>query len=100
MTIASDADQCFANRGYTLNYSSVDDYESYEKAMRKSSPCGILLADGIDDWHWVIGIGYRSHYDNLGKYMQIVDGWNNSTGRYFKMNSGTVWISATKYSVE
>lgn len=99
MTIAADAKQYFKNRGYTLNYSSANDYDSYTSAIRKNNPCGILLADGIVEWHWVIGIGYRNYYDNLGKYMQIVDGWNNSTNRYFKMNSGTAWISATKYSV-
>lgn len=100
MTIADGAKQYFKNRGYTLNYSSANDFEAYEKAMRKNSPCGVLLADGIVEWHWVIGIGYRSYYDDLGKYMQIVDGWNNSSNRYFKMNSGTAWISATKYTVD
>ena len=98
-TIANDAVQYFKSRGYTLNYSSANDYELYKIAIRQNKPCGVLLADAYNEWHWILGIGYRNYIDFPGQYMHAIDGWNNATNRYFKMNSGTAWISATEYSM-
>lgn len=59
---------------------------------------GVLLADGIFNWHWILAVGYRQ-YNSGGDYMRIVNGWDNTIDIFYKVNSASVWISATKYWV-
>lgn len=98
MTIADKADTYFFDCGYTLNYESIGTYDSLKKAIRKDKPCGILLANGIVDWHWIIGVGYRDYFDE-SDYIRIMDGWNRTVNRFYRLNSGSLWISATSYSM-
>lgn len=98
MTIADKAKTYFSNRGYTLNTSSVGDFSGIKTAIGNDRPCGILLANGIVDWHWIICVGYRD-YSSGGKYMRIVDGWNDTTLKFYMCNSGSLWISASQYWV-
>lgn len=98
MTIADETKEYFSDRGYTLNTSSVADFSGIKTAIGNDRPCGILLANGIVDWHWIICVGYRD-YSSGGKYMRIVDGWNDTTLKFYLCNSGSVWISATQYWV-
>jgi hypothetical protein len=96
MTIADEAEEYFDDCGYNLSYSNVGTTSAYKTAINDDRPVGILLAEGIVSWHWIIGIGYRD-YTNDGVYFRIVDGWNNTTNKYYKPYSGSLWISATKY---
>lgn len=98
MTIADKAKTYFSNRGYTLSTSSVGDFSGIKTAIGNDRPCGILLANGIVDWHWIICVGYRD-YSSGSKYMRIVDGWNDTTLKFYLCNSGSLWISASQYWV-
>ena len=97
MTIADGAKKYFKSKGVTLNYSGAHTYSAVKKAIDNNRPVGVLIADGFS-WHWVICIGYRK-YSNGSFYMQVVDGWNNSTNKYYKPHSGAAWISGTQYWV-
>lgn len=97
MTIADDAEAYFSNSGYSLNYSSIGTYDSYKKAIRAERPCGILLANGIVDWHWILGVGYRHYFTGDQQYMRIMDGWNRDVNRFYRPASGSLWVSATEY---
>ncbi len=99
MTIADKAKKYFSNRGYTLKTKAADDFPSIITAVNNDRPSGILLANGIVDWHWVICIGYRV-YDSGGNYMRIVDGWHDTINMYYLINSGSMWWSATEYWIE
>lgn len=96
MTIADKAKTYFSNRGYTLNTSSVKLFSGIKTAVKNHRPCGILLANGIVDWHWVICVGYRC-YDSGDNYMRIVNGWEDTTERFYLIHSGSMWWSATEY---
>lgn len=98
MMIAGSAKDYFKDRGYTLNYSSVGDFSGIKTATTNDRPCGILLADGLFSWHWILSVGWRQ-YTNGGNYMRIMDGWYDTVNRYYKLNSGSTWISATEYWV-
>ena len=104
MTIAEDAKKYFSNCRYTLKYSTYhsvymsDRIAAENKAIRNNRPCGILLEDGIDSWHWVIAVGYRN-YTSGDSYFQIVDGWSNNASKYYKPGEGSNWISMTEYWV-
>lgn len=54
---------------------------------------------GFVDWHWILCVGYRE-YSNGGNYMRIVNGWDNTANKFYKINSGSLWISATEYWVK
>lgn len=97
MTIAGDAKTYFSNSGYSLNHSSIGTYDSYKKAIRAERPCGILLANGIVDWHWILGVGYRHYFTGDQQYMRIMDGWNRDVNRFYRPASGSLWVSATEY---
>lgn len=98
MTIADEAKQYFKARGYTLKNRSVGTFSGLKTAIGNDRPLGILLCNGIVDWHWVLCVGYRE-YITGDDYMRIVDGWNNTANRFYKVNSGSLWISATEYWV-
>lgn len=97
MIIAGSAKTYFKNRGYTLNYTGADTISSLKTATDNNRPCGILLADGIVDWHWIISVGYRTYSSSGDTYVQIVNGWNNTIQKYYKPHSGSMWWSATQY---
>lgn len=98
ITIADKAEEYFTDCGYTLNYDSISTYDELKKAIRKDKPCGILLAEGIVEWHWILGVGYRIYVEMEDeKYIQIMDGWNRNVNRFYKPYSGSLWVSATAY---
>ena len=95
-TIADKAKTYFSNCGYSLNYKSVGDYAAMKTAIKNGRPCGVLLADGIVQWHWILSVGYRE-YSAGDHYMRIMDGWNRTIDRFYKINTGSLWVSATEY---
>lgn len=98
-TIASDTAAYFLSRGYTLNYCTMlTNKQSIKNATTADRPCGILLMDGINSWHWVLGVGWRE-YTNNDFYIRINDSWHNQTNRYYKPGNGSVWWSVTSYWV-
>lgn len=101
MTIAGSAKKYFSRCGYNLSYRSVGNFDSVKGEIGKGRPCGILLANAILDWHWVICVGYRDYTPTeTGEgYMRIVDGWNDTTERFYLCSSGSEWISSTSYNV-
>lgn len=83
-----------------LNYQSdIKSFEDVKAAADRGNPCGILLANAVLDWHWVTCVGYRE-YQNGEKYIRIADGWSKAANRFYKLNAGSAWISATEYFVE
>lgn len=47
--------------------------------------------------HWILVVGYRE-CDNGEKYLQIVNGWNNTSKIFLKLNLETKIFSARKYN--
>lgn len=99
MMIAGGTEKYFHNRGYSLSSASVYDFDAVKNAAYNDQIQGVLLADGIDNWHWVLAVGYRQ-YNSGENYMRIVNGWDNSIDVFYKVNSGSAWISATRYWVD
>ena len=98
MTIADEAKDYFSNCGYTLKSSSANNFSNIIAATTNDHPCGVLLANGIVDWHWIICVGYCT-YESGSNYMRVVDGWYQPL-RYYLIHSGSMWWSATEYWVE
>ena len=71
-----------------------------KEAVRNDHHVGILLANGIVAWHWILGVGYRNYTSSSDLYLRIVDGWNNNANRFYKPNSNSLWVSSTEYWVE
>lgn len=99
MRIAKKTKDYFKRRGYNLRYGRAISYNGIKKAIANNRPCGVLLAAGILDWHWIIAIGWREYPDG-DKYLQIINGWNNSTQKFFKLKNGARLVSATEYWIE
>lgn len=99
-SLKSGAKKYFSNRGYTLKSTSPPGYDGIKTAIGKDRPCDMLLCDALDKWHWVLIIGYREYSGN-SRYVRIVNGWDNTTNRYFKMSvGGAQWISSQAYYIE
>lgn len=101
MTIARGAVKYFAKCGHDLHFktdrsiSKKSRINFVKNAVSLGRPCGILLADKLFSWHWVLAVGYREYTD--GVYLRIVDGWSNNASRFYKPGYGSVWISTTEY---
>ncbi len=89
----------FRVRGYNLHYRKAFFYKGIKAAIEKNRPCAVLLSAGIAQWHWVIAVGYRE-YVNGEKYIQIINGWRNSSNQFIKVGSRAKIVSATQYWVE
>lgn len=96
MTIADKAKKYFNWRGYTLNYSTIYNFDDIMEAINAERPCGILLENSLADWHWVIGVGYRQYYSG-SNYIRIINGWNDSDKYYYMPHNGSTLMSATQY---
>jgi len=70
MMIAGGTKQYFQDRGYSLSSSSVDNFFGIKSAADNNQIQGILLANGIVSWHWILALGYRQ-YNSGGNYMRI-----------------------------
>lgn len=54
MTIAGSAKTSLLNCGHTLSSSFIGTYSGMTTAVSNQRPSGILLANGIVAWHWII----------------------------------------------
>lgn len=99
VSITSGANKYFKDRGYSLSSSSVGSFNAVKSAVNSNQIQGVLLSDGIFNWHWILAVGYRQ-YDSGEKYMRIVNGWDNSIDVFYKIHSGSAWFSAQKYWVK
>ncbi|MBF7097556.1 hypothetical protein [Alkalibacter mobilis] len=94
--LSSKARTYFAERGCDLHYKRVNSYEKIKEAVNRGNPLGLLLSNGFTNWHWVMVVGWRE-YETGDNYLNIVDGWNNSINRFYKINSRSIWWMATEY---
>lgn len=86
--------------GANIRYQSeIKSFEGIKAAIGRGSPCGILLANALADWHWVMCVGYRE-YQKEGGFIRICDGWNRTADRFYKLNSGSAWAAGTEYFLE
>ena len=99
LKIAAKTQDYFKSRGYTLNYRKVPFYKGIKEAVDNNRPCAVLLTAGVAQWHWVIAVGYRE-YATGERYIQIINGWKNSSNQFFKIKNGAKIVSATEYWIE
>ncbi|MDD2214256.1 MAG: hypothetical protein PHR21_06945 [Oscillospiraceae bacterium] len=90
LTIADSVSAYATSRGYTINNSSVSSYTTYKTAITNKRPCGILLTAAVNNWHWVVGVGYRQ-YSSGGNYVRVVTGWENSANNFYLWGSPATW---------
>lgn len=96
--IAGSAKKIFKSMGYGLTYKKVRNYDEIKKAIDSDEIVGLLLANGLFHWHWVLCIGYREYKDGTN-YLQIIDNWNNTTDRFYRIHSKSLWFSGTSYNI-
>lgn len=95
LTVAGKATRYFAARGCALRHRRVWGFGGLQAAIAARRPCGVLLAGGLADWHWVLAVGWRQYAD--GRYLRIVDGWHNTADRFYKLNAKALCVAATQY---
>lgn len=81
--IANDIKKIFKKRGYDIDILYCRKFEDIKNSIDNNRPVLLLLADKLFSWHWVMGLGY---YESDNKYVRIVDGWNNSSDKFYKFN--------------
>ena len=99
MFLAKRSKLYFSQRGYTLKYSTLRSRESIKKSIAENKPVAFLLGAGIFEWHWVMAVGWVE-YDSGEFYIKIVTGWDSKVLKYYKLGSGSCWLSATSYTIE
>ena len=79
--------------GYAYNTKSSSTYTSMRSALDKNHIILLCLADGVDEAHWILGIGYNSYYNDGSVYFRIVDGWNKTSAYYYQPNHGSLFLN-------
>ena len=82
-----------------MGHNKLRTFEEIKNAINKKHPVGLLLMKNLFDWHWIMVVGYRE-YKSGQEYLRIVDGWNNTYNRFYKINNGSYCIRKTEYFVE
>lgn len=99
MFLAKKSSLYFSQRGYRLEYSSFRSLENIKKSIGENNPIGFLLCAGIFEWHWVMAVGWLQ-YESGDVYIKIVTGWDSTGVKYYKLGSGSCWMSATAYAIK
>ena len=55
---------------------------------------GVLLLDGINSAHWVIGVGWRTYSGSSDFYVRINNGWDGTVDTFYKLNVGSLMVRA------
>ena len=97
--LAKNANSYFSNKGYGLEYSSFRSLEGLKKSIAEGKPIGFLLGAGVFEWHWVMTVGWIQ-YESGELYIKIVTGWDSSGYKYYKLGSGSCWLSSTAYTIK
>lgn len=97
-SINRDIKKYFLSRNIFLKSEKVKNFNEFKSEIDKGHVVAFLLARGIVNWHWVIGVGYRQYIDGQS-FIQIVTGWNNTTDRFFEVKGRRPWISAISYFI-
>lgn len=89
----------FKKLGYNLKSKKIKSIDQYKSEIDNGSVILILIARGIVEWHWVLGVGYIDYGDG-NFYAQIIDGWHNSTDKFYKIKNNNSWLSAKSFYIE
>lgn len=95
VTVTSKAKKYFKSKGYDLRYRSVVNSKEIKDAIINNHPLGILLAEAVFSWHWVLGVGYLE-IDNL-EFLRIINAWEDTDDRYYLLNNKALFFSAKEY---
>ena len=88
----------FKEQNKDLYYRKIKSSSQFKSAIDNGNIIIVLLAKGIINWHYAVCIGYRIYED--GQFFLItMDGWNKNIKKYYKINSGSLLLSATEYKV-
>lgn len=88
----------YKSLGKDLTIYKVKNVSEYKRAIHNNMPVGILVANGVKGWHWIVGIGYRQ-YKNGELYFIVKDGWTKKANRYYMINKGSRLLTATAYGM-
>lgn len=89
----------FKDLGKDLEYFSTRNAYEIKAALDQNHMGILLLVNGLFDWHYVIVLGYRL-YENEELYLIIMDGWTKDRKRFYKINSGSLLLSASFYKLK
>ncbi|MGI5949987.1 hypothetical protein [Peptoniphilus sp.] len=95
-SIDTSAKKFFKANGYSLFSKKVNNISNYKEEIENGHIVAILIAKGIVNWHWILGVGFRE-YEDGNFYAQIIDGWNNTSDKFYKLNNDKSWISARSF---
>lgn len=99
ISLTKKARKFFNERAYALEYEGVKSYKDMKDAIDKGQPLGLLLSSGIFNWHWIMVVGWKEDTSQRS-YLRIVDSWNRTDERFYKVDSGSrLWL-ARKYWIE
>ena len=87
------------NGGYSLTYNKAENKSLIIAAITADQPLGILLADSIVTWHWVIGVGWRTYTNSSDFYIRINSGWISDVDTFYKLDSGSAMMSCWSYKI-
>lgn len=97
--ISKKIQRTFKDLGKDLEYFSTRNVNEIKAALDQNHMGIFLLANGLFDWHYVVALGYRL-YENGDFYLIIMDGWTKDRKRFYKINSGSLLLTASFYTLE
>ena len=96
LTVAYAARRFFRTRYYRLKHRQVKNFSEFAEAIAADRPVALLLAESLFNWHWVVALGWRK-YESGEIYLRIVNGWENSSERFYLVQGKDRLAAATAY---
>lgn len=88
-----------SSRGFNFHNSSVSSFSGIKTATSEQRVCMLLMTSAINNWHWVISVGWREYSSTGTRYVRIVNGWHSNADYFFiypnqVWSAHKVWISS------
>ena len=88
------------NQNVSLQCSAVSSFTDIKSSINNNTPCTMLLMNSLLNWHWMLAIGWRTYpSDGSLQYVRVVDGWYDTTNRYYKWNDSATFYSGRKHTL-
>ncbi|OKL46207.1 hypothetical protein BSR29_08145 [Boudabousia liubingyangii] len=89
----------YRQRGVPMHSQTSRNLKALKFGVRNNLIQAALLVDGLFNWHWVLVVGYRQYQDGR-LFLQLVNGWEQTTEKYYEVGAGSFWMSSTTYWLE
>lgn len=100
LSLTANAQLFFSNLGYDLKHESVNNAIDIREVTEENHPFCLMVGGLTIEWHWIVGVGWRQYTESKDFYVRLVNNWDDTINKFYKINSGAQWLTADVYWID